>query len=95
LFWKTAMLAVSTMLYYYTTLDLIAAIAGKYREVARQVPPVQAQPEVRVEVLGGGLGVELSRPPLVENSEQGPMKDPPFNRHQRTQAAAAANSIDV
>lgn len=94
LFWKTAMLALSTMWYYYTTLDLIAAIAGKYREVARQVPPVQAPPEVRVEVFVRGLGVELSRPPTVENSEQSPMKDPPFIRHQRTEAAAA-NSIGV
>ena len=39
--WKIAMLAISTMWYYYTTLCLIAAIAGKYREVARQAQPEQ------------------------------------------------------
>ena len=68
---------------YYTTLCLIAAIAGKYREVARQVPPVQAPPVQEPPE----VHVELSRPPPVENSEQSPMKGPPFNRHQRPQAA--------
>ena len=51
--WKTAMLALSTMWYYYVTIYLIAAIAGKYREVARQVPPPPERVplEVRVDQL--------------------------------------------
>jgi hypothetical protein len=38
--WKAAMLTLSTTSYYNTTLYLITAIAGKYREVVRQAQPV-------------------------------------------------------
>lgn len=38
--WKAAMLTLSTTSYYNATIYLIAAIAGKYREVARQALPV-------------------------------------------------------
>jgi hypothetical protein len=76
--WKTAMLSLSTMWYYYTTLYLIAAIAGKYREVVRQAPPalnvlVQIPLEVHVEIPDREL------------------PSPPFNRRQSGVVSAAVN----
>ena len=59
------MLAVSTMWYYYMTIYLIAAIAGKYREVASQAPPPPAQvPPVQVQL---EVCVEL---PAIQNPGQ-------------------------
>jgi hypothetical protein len=38
----------SNVWYYYTTIYVIAVIAGKYREVVRQVPPVQPLAQILV-----------------------------------------------
>lgn len=84
LVWQTAMLAVSTMWYYCTTLCLIAAIAGKYREVARQAPPVQVPLEVRVE-----------QPPVSQNSNQSgiELQSPPFNRREKREEVPSAFNV--
>jgi hypothetical protein len=84
LVWQTAMLAVSTMWYYCTTLCLIAAIAGKYREVARQAPPVQVPLEVRVE-----------QPPVSQNSDQSgiELQSPPFNRREKREEVSSAFNV--
>ena len=73
--WKTVMLALSTMWYYFTTLYLIAVIAGKYREVVWQAQPalnvlVQRPLEVHVEI------------PDME------LRSPPFNRRQSVVSSA-------
>jgi hypothetical protein len=49
--WKIVALSFSNIWYYFTTMYIIAIIAGKYRESVRQEHPVQVLPQVRI---GGG-----------------------------------------
>lgn len=80
--WKIVSLIFANIWYYYTTLYIIAAIAGKYREVARQEPPVQVQ--VQLEVV-----VEI-QPPVVDQSL---VVDPPFNRREKNQDVSGAFNV--
>jgi hypothetical protein len=49
-FWKVIAFTVSSIWYYYTSLFIILVIAGKYREVVRQVPPPLVQQPLEVVV---------------------------------------------
>lgn len=85
--WRIVAHTIFNGFYYLVVLSIVAVIAGINREVVRQVPPVQVLPvQVPPEVR-----MELSRPPPEEDSEQSPMKGPPFNRHPRI----IAEAIDV
>ena len=49
-FWQVIAFTVSSVWYYYTSLFMIFGIAGKYREVVRQVPPPLVQHPLEVVV---------------------------------------------
>jgi heme/copper-type cytochrome/quinol oxidase subunit 4 len=56
--WKIVALSFANIWYYFTTMYIIAIIAGKYRESVRQEHPVQVPPQVLIgDAINGAINV--------------------------------------